>query len=168
MFYDSSGHLDENCNHVNDSESNNLEDTGVSKLKENPTEVVIDTDTGVETYYRTMSEEQYDILRMTGKVQPTGETFIFPTQSFSDNYDGVMVEIHVKSGITNQLETIGVKNNSNLTNNKYPDMPNVEKGWTTNSAQFKGEGNQINIGLGKGKGLEIFNSNIIDFQKVGG
>lgn len=37
-----------------------------------------------------------------------------------------------------------------------------------NAALFKGEGNQINIGLGQGKGLEIFNSNINNFEKVGG
>lgn len=75
-----------------------------------------------------MSQEDYDKLKMTGEVQPTGETFISPTKSFSDNYDGVMIEIHVNSGTTGQLEAIGVKNNSDLTNKSYPDMPYVEKG----------------------------------------
>ncbi|OYO76095.1 hypothetical protein CG709_16320, partial [Lachnotalea glycerini] len=121
-----------------------------------------------ETYYRTMSHEDYDKLRMTGELQPTGETFISPTQSFSEDYSGITVEIKVNKGTTSQLEIIGAKNDSNITNSTYPNMPYVDKGWTINNAQFKGEGDQINIGLGKGKGLEIFNSNIIDFNKVGG
>ena len=37
-----------------------------------------------------------------------------------------------------------------------------------NNAFFKGEGTQTNIGLGKGKALEIFNSNIIYFKRTGG
>ena len=37
-----------------------------------------------------------------------------------------------------------------------------------NNAFFKGEGTQTNFGLGKGKALEIFNSNIINFKRTGG
>lgn len=66
--------------------------------------------------------------------QPTGETFISPTQSFSDNYDGLM----------------------------------WIKGGRLIMHSSKGEGNQINIGLGRGEGLEIFNSSIVDSKKVGG
>ena len=39
--------------------------------------------------------------------------------------------------------------------------------WTENFAFFKAEGDQINIGLGKGKALELFNRNIISYRKVG-
>ncbi len=38
--------------------------------------------------------------------------------------------------------------------------------WTEDYAFFNAEGDQINIGLGKGKALEIFNSNISIFEKV--
>ena len=37
---------------------------------------------------------------------------------------------------------------------------------TKQNAFFKAEGPQINIGLGKGKALEIFNSNIFKFRQV--
>lgn len=39
-------------------------------------------------------------------------------------------------------------------------MPVVNMGWSLFDAFFKGEGSQINIGLGQGSALEIFNSNI--------
>lgn len=47
-------------------------------------------------------------------------------------------------------------------------MPIVQSGWSTSNALFKGEGTQINIGLGKGSALDIFNNNIIDFRVIGG
>lgn len=37
---------------------------------------------------------------------------------------------------------------------------------TKQNAFFNAEGPQINIGLGKGKALEIFNSNIFKFRQV--
>ena len=54
-------------------------------------------------------------------------------------------------------------------------MQTVSKGWTQSNAIFKGEGRtgnkstsfaQINIGLGKGKALDIFNNNIIKFEEI--
>ncbi len=50
-------------------------------------------------------------------------------------------------------------------------MSEVEKGWTRNNALFKTEGGdygltQINIGLGKGKALNIFNGNISAFKVI--
>ena len=105
---------------------------------------------------------------MTGEVKPTGETFISPIKGYSQKYDGVLVEFTTKPGTKSALEEIGVKNNSILTNNEYPNMPlvNSVENWTINNAQFKGEGTQINIGLGKGAGLEIFNINIIGYNKM--
>ena len=121
-----------------------------------------------EVYYRTMSQADYDYLRMTGELPATGETFISPTKSFSSNYDGVMVEFELNSGTTSSLEQIGVSNGNRAPKIRefYPDMPYVSKGWAENNAQFKWETNQINIGLGRGKALEIFNSNISSFRKV--
>ncbi|WP_312429677.1 hypothetical protein [Lacrimispora sp.] len=121
-----------------------------------------------ETYYRTMSKADYETLLSTGKIPATGETFISPTQSFSQGYDGVIIEFQVKAGTTNALESIGLRDVSNLTSAQYPNMPGVLSGWGSNNALFKGEGIQINIGLGKGSALDIFNNNITGFKVVGG
>lgn len=47
-------------------------------------------------------------------------------------------------------------------------MPTVNKGWHTINVYFKGEGGQINIGLGRGAELDIFNNNIIEYKVTGG
>ena len=123
---------------------------------------------GDEVYYRTMSEEDYDYLRLTGELPATSETFISPTESYSRNYSGVTVEFELTSGTTSELESIGLRNNARLAKETYPDMESVSGiKWTEDYAFFKAEGDQINIGLGKGKALEIFNSNILNFTKLG-
>lgn len=129
---------------------------------------VANSNNDYETYYRTMSQEDYDYLQLTGEVRSTGETFISSTKGYSQKYDGVLVEFTTNAGTKSALEKIGVKNKSTLTNKMYPDMPfvNSVENWTINNAQFKGEGLQINIGLGKGAGLETFNLNIIGYRKV--
>ena len=122
-----------------------------------------------EVFYRTMSQSDYDYLRMTGELPSTGETFISPTKSFSSDYDGVMVKFELNSGTTSMLEQIGLSNGDRamLAKEVYPDMSYVSGvKWTENYAFFKAEGSQINIGLGKGKALEIFNSNISTFKRV--
>ncbi|MDE9483989.1 hypothetical protein [Xenorhabdus bovienii] len=53
-----------------------------------------------------------------------------------------------------------------LTRKEFPDMPPISKGWKENHAYFKAEREQINIGLGKGKALDIFNDNIVKFEKI--
>ena len=60
-----------------------------------------------ETYYRTMSQADYDQIRITGELPSTGETFISPTKSFSDNYSGVTLEFQLNKGTTSQLQKIG-------------------------------------------------------------
>ena len=121
-----------------------------------------------EVFYRTMSQADYDYLRMTGELPATSETFISPTYTFSSNYDGVIVKFELRNGTTNSLLEIGVGNNADQAIRDYGVLPQVSKGWTENNAFFKGEGTQTNIGLGQGKALEIFNSNIINFTQVGG
>lgn len=116
-----------------------------------------------------MSQADYDYLRMTGELPATGETFISPTKSFSSDYDGVMVRFELNGGTTSALEKVGLSNGdrAKLAREIYPDMPYVSGvKWTEDYAFFKAEGDQINIGLGKGKALEIFNSNISIFEKV--
>lgn len=112
-----------------------------------------------------MSQADYDQLRITGELPSTGETFISPTKSFSDNYSGVTVEFQLNKGTTSQLQGIGVSNNSAQSIKDFGMMPKVGSGWNVNNVYFKGEGLQTNIGLGQGKGLEIFNSNIIGYTK---
>lgn len=92
-----------------------------------------------------------------------GETFISPTQAFSEGYDWGLVEFKVKTGTTDALLDIGVGDSSMLVNSTY-DLPTVQKGWTSGNAFFKGEGTQINIGLGKGNALDIFNDDIINWD----
>ncbi|QDX92996.1 hypothetical protein EEL30_12210 [Brevibacillus laterosporus] len=122
-----------------------------------------------------MSQEHYDTLVKTRKVPATRETCISPIKGYSAKYDGVLVEFEVAPGTTKALEAIGVRNNAGVVVEKYPNMPEVSKGWNEEKAFFKGEGKkgnkatdkgQINIGLGTGKALEIFNKNIIKFKEV--
>lgn len=119
---------------------------------------------GCETYYRTMSQEQLEELQRTGRVPPTRETFISPTRGFSEDYQGRLVQISVKSGTTAQLEAIGVRDTSRIASAAQPNMPVVGKGWTAQNAFFKGEGQQVNIGLGRGTALDTFNNNITGFS----
>jgi hypothetical protein len=124
--------------------------------------------TGTETFYRTMSKADYETFVKTGKVPATSETFISPTQSFSEGYNGVTVEFKVKAGTTNELASVGVRDSSGVVRDAYGNMPPVSKGWKPNNAYFKGEDGQINIGLGKGTALDIFNNSIVESKVVGG
>ena len=88
---------------------------------------------------------------------------------FSEDYNGILVRFEMKQGTTSLLESIGVSNGDRaiLAKTVYPDMPHVSGiKWTKNFAFFKAEGSQINIGLGKGKALELFNNNIFKFERV--
>jgi hypothetical protein len=46
----------------------------------------------------------------------------------------------------------------------YPEMQDVQKGRVQDSALFKTEGGVLNIALGKGGALSIFNQNITKFE----
>lgn len=111
-----------------------------------------------------MSLEDYNILLLTGKVPATSETFISPTKEFFEDYDGVLVEFLMKPGITSNLQDVGVRDSSVLSKSVHKNMPSVTKGWKTGNAFFKSEGNQVNIGLGNGKALDIFNNNIQSYK----
>jgi hypothetical protein len=63
-----------------------------------------------------------------------------------------------------ELEGIGVRNAAN--GHPYGNLPLVDKGWKANNAFFKVEGNQVNIGLGNGKALNVFNSNIKNIKQI--
>ena len=144
-----------------------------------------------ETYYRTISQEHYDILRSTGRM-PAGhnsETFISPSSLYVQRYDygGVTLEFKLNPGTTNELMNIGVKNKNQVSgimvdpDYNYSKLPKAPKGWGSNHAMFKLEQKikvnpikldryNVNIGLGQegGKALEIFNNNIIDYKIMEG
>ncbi|MCU1799160.1 hypothetical protein CUU45_18045 [Pectobacterium polaris] len=121
-----------------------------------------------ETYYRTMSLDDFSHLQKTGKLRPTFETFISPTQSFSEGYKGILVRFELKEGTTSLLKEIGVRDMSKVTRS-LSDMPFVntlKDGWKSSHAYFKGERGQLNIGLGNGKALDVFNSGIEKVTKI--
>jgi hypothetical protein len=119
-----------------------------------------------EIFFRAMSQEHYDDLISTGKLPATGETFISPTKDFSLNYDGVLVKFDLWPGAVDALSGIGVRDQSKVVRNIYPDMPLSTSGWTMTNAYFKGEGGQVNIGLGKGAALDMFNYYIKSFSEA--
>lgn len=125
-------------------------------------------DGGYETYYRTMSRSHHQRFLETGRMPGTSETFISPTQAFSEGYQGVLVKFQMAPGTTARLREIGVRAHGNKSLELLPDLPLVKKRWGRSRAQFKPEGDQINIGLGRegGKALEIFNDSIRGFETV--
>ena len=119
-----------------------------------------------ETYYRTMSSQDYTTMVQTGKVPATSETFISPTAAYSSKYEGVLVQINTKPGTFEQLKSIGVRDATHpLT--EWLNLPTVSTGWRSTNAFFKQEAGQVNIGLGNGKALETFNNNILSFKAIG-
>ncbi|WP_447908392.1 RHS repeat-associated core domain-containing protein, partial [Serratia fonticola] len=122
--------------------------------------------TGFETYYRTMSQEHYEHLLTTGRLKGTSETFISPTQGFSEGYLGNLVELNLNEGATEKLVNIGVRDTSLKVKELYPEMPTVSSGWKNKNAYFKKEDDQINIGLGTGYALDLFNENITSINLI--
>jgi RHS repeat-associated protein len=119
-----------------------------------------------EEYFRAMSQADYEHLVATGRLRATGETFISPSQEYAQRYDGVLVRFTLASGTTEQLEALGVRDNSRAMAGKYPDMPPVRSGWPETGAQFKQDGDQGTIGLGKGPALDAFNENMTGYEPI--
>ena len=118
-----------------------------------------------ETFFRTMSETHYEQLLATGRVPATAETFISPSLEYASQYSGITVQLEVEAGTTDALLTIGVRN-AGLTDEIYANLPLVQRGWTATSAFFKLEGDVVNIGLGRGTALDIFNSSLVNFGSI--
>ena len=124
----------------------------------------------VYVVYRTMSKRHFKKLRNTGRLKATGETFISTKHAYSSKYRGVLIRFEMQDDFIDKLSKIGVRDKSEVTKTKCPNMPvisDVPGDWTRSSAYFKGEKGVLNIGLGKGKGLDIFNQNIVSFKQVG-
>ena len=111
-----------------------------------------------------MSKAHVEELQATGRLPATAATFISPSAEFSSAYEGTMAEFTMRGGTTDALAGVGVRDASAVTSGAFPDMPLVSRGWTTSSAFFKSEGGIINIGLGRGTALDIFNDAIQGFR----
>jgi hypothetical protein len=119
---------------------------------------------GGETFYRTMTRAHADELAATGRLPAATETFISPTKAYAEGYDGVLVKFDVAPGTTSRLAEVGVRDRSTATGAAFPGMPTVSKGWTAGKAFFKWEESQVNIGLGRGQALEIFNESVVSHE----
>ncbi|WKW41565.1 hypothetical protein [Kosakonia cowanii] len=110
-------------------------------------------------------KKQYQIFRETGVMPATTETSVSPVLGYSSKYDGVTVKIVVKPGTFSELEKIGIAANSAAAK-ELPNMSTQTGKWIDTNARFKVEGGQITTQLGQGKGMEIFNNNIVHFEQV--
>lgn len=120
-----------------------------------------------EYFYRAMSKSDYEHFLTTGRLRATTETFMSPTRKFSEAYKGVLVRFQVARGTEDELRAIGVRAHGSKSAAALPDLPEVKRRWGKSKALFKPEGNQVNIGLGKGKALDVFNDSIRGFEVLG-
>ena len=127
----------------------------------------VPADGGYEYYYRAIDKAHYTTFLSTGRMPATRETFISPTREFSANYDGVLIKFQLEKGTTDSLRKIGVRAHGKTSKEALPDLPEVKSRWGNSKALFKPEKGQINIGLGTGKGLDIFNDSIRGFEVLG-
>ncbi|WP_228519591.1 RHS repeat protein [Morganella morganii] len=117
-----------------------------------------------EILYRTIPEAHYSTLVDTGKLSATTETSVSPALAYSEGYDGVLVRFTLKEGTIAKLADIGGAVNDPAA--KRLGLKPLGAGWNEHSAGFKTEGNQMTIHLGKGKGLDTFNDNIVTYHRM--
>ena len=118
-----------------------------------------------EVFYRTMSKKHYEELVKTNRMPGTGETTTSPTMSFSENYEGILVQFKVKRGTIRNLEEIGIAERNHVgILVQHPLLKADKSPWSLENARFKLENGQVNIALGRGKALEIFNDNILEYN----
>ncbi len=114
-----------------------------------------------------MSREHFAEFIETGRMPATTETFTSPTRAFSEGYDGILVRFQLEPGTIARLRRIGVRSHGRRSAREMPDLPEVRRGWTRRHVLFKIEGSNVNIGLGRGPGLEMFNNGIAGFEVLG-
>ncbi|PKE30568.1 filamentous hemagglutinin [Rahnella sp. AA] len=120
---------------------------------------------GNEIYYRSMSEEHFEMLQRTGVLPATGETSISPVLSYSSKYDGIAVKFTLAPSTSAMLQEIGIAANKPASV-QLPNLSTQTGKWNQTNARFKIEGGQMSTQLGQGSALDIFNSNIIQFNKI--
>jgi hypothetical protein len=113
-----------------------------------------------------MSQADYEALQATGRLPATGETFISPSRSYAAKYRGVLTEFRLRQGATEALRSVGVGDGTLQIGEAFPELQKCPKGWPRSSALFKWEVDVINIGLGRGKALDIFHEYLVDFKAV--
>ncbi len=120
-----------------------------------------------EVFYRTISKSNYNQLLKNKKLLGTGEATTSPNQIFSEGYEGILVQFKVNRGTIQRLEEIGVaaQNNKNVLL-KHPNLKADVAPWNIKYARFKLEKGQVNIALGKGRALKIFNDNLVEFKFI--
>lgn len=118
-----------------------------------------------EIVFRTMSEADYEHLINGKKLIGTSETSISPAIAYALKYNGILVQFTLKPGTWAKIREIALVTNKDELK-FFPDLSFNKGDWVGEHAKFKKEGNQITTQVGKGKALEIFNDNIIGFQKV--
>ena len=125
-----------------------------------------------EVIYRTISEKHFSKLKNSNRILGTGETSTSPTSRFAQNYRGVTVKFELKPGTLKQLEKLGVGDGSAFTRAKYPGLPEGVQPWNQKYARFKTETlkpdgiPQVNIQLGNGEALDLFNDNILKWTEI--
>lgn len=128
-----------------------------------------------EVFYRSISKEHYDELIQTNRMPGTGECTTSPNQAFSEDYTGYLMKFKVKNGTIDELKDIGVTDGHILVEQQFGNMPtnaDIGGGWNQTRARFKVETlsstntPQVNIALGQGDALNIFNDNILEFQLI--
>lgn len=120
---------------------------------------------GNQIFYRSMSEEQFQYLERTGQLPPTTETSISPVLSYSSGYNGVTVKFTMAPETSEQLQKIGIAANPPAAA-QLPDLSTQIGPWMQTNVRFKVEGGQMTTQLGQGPGINIFNQNMIQFEKV--
>ena len=98
----------------------------------------------------------------------TRETFVSPTRGFSESYEGVLVRLTARGGMTARASRTSGCETSRLPLRR--DIP-ICRWWRGGGVVlrplFKGEGrNHVNIGLGGGRALDMFNHAIVGFERV--
>jgi hypothetical protein len=76
------------------------------------------------------------------------------------------VKFYVKQGTIDKLKSVGASDGSSLVASQFGALPLAGKGWHKQFVRFKKEGFQVNIQLGTGPGMQIFNDNLITFERI--
>jgi RHS repeat-associated protein len=122
---------------------------------------------GEEIFYRAMSMNAAKEFFATGKIPiSAGENMLTTSLEYAQRYRGVIFEISVKPGTTRELLEVGVRNEARR--HPFYNLPIVSSGWKENNVFFKIEdkGQFLNMGIGNGRGRDMFNSNIERFRIV--
>jgi len=125
---------------------------------------------GGEVFYRAIYPHNYIDLIATGRLPGTRETSTSPKISFSQGYRGVLMKFYLRHGTIDQLKVIGRTDGHQDVADQFGEMPLAPSGWIEEYVRFKREGGnsspQVNIQLGKGQGMDIFNDNLMTFERI--